>query len=207
MRFLLLAVVLVMMIWIVQLFQGSTPFVDRWTRSFVTVLGDSFIYKPLELVTNLGSSFFLYPFVGTMTVLLFIWYRHYLPALFFGGGVFLSHKLNQLIKGLVMRERPSVSVSLNAEGYSFPSGHAMVSMVCYGLLAYFISKKLKSKRMIIFVQMTFTLLIFLIGISRYVINVHYLTDVLAGFFIGYFLLFGFIYLYETISQKQSRSKG
>ena len=203
---LMLAIVVVVMgIWVIQLFQGTMPFVDRGTMKFAETLKDSPFYEPFQFVTNFGSSFFLYPFVGTVTVLLFIWFRHYLPALVFGGGVCLTHKLNTWIKELVMRERPSLSVHLNAEGYSFPSGHAMVSMVCYGLLAYFITRKIQSERMILFVQISFTVLIFLIGISRYVLYVHYLTDILAGFFIGYFILVGLIYLYEFIRTKRTQT--
>ncbi|MFD1608112.1 phosphatase PAP2 family protein [Oceanobacillus luteolus] len=200
-------VFVVMGIWIFQLLQGNLPYVDKGTIPLVPWLVNSYFYEPFSLITNLGSSFFLYPFVVVVTILLFIWFRHWLPALFFGGGTYLTHKVNVFIKHLVERERPSISVSLNAEGYSFPSGHAMVSIFCYGLLAYFITKKLKSKRAILTVQISFTILIFLIGISRYIINVHYLTDVLAGFFFGFLLLIGSIYLYEFIIKKRYPSKG
>lgn len=200
-------VLIVMGIWVMQLLQGNLPYVDRGTILLVPWFVDSFLYEPFSLVTNLGSSFFLYPFVAIVTILLFIWFRHWMPALFFGGGTYLTHKLNYLIKHLVERERPSISVSLNAEGYSFPSGHAMVSIFCYGMLAYFITKKLKSKRAILTVQISFSILIFLIGISRYFINVHYLTDVLAGFFFGFFILLGSIYLYEFLQRKRYPSKG
>nr|WP_280922962.1 phosphatase PAP2 family protein [Virgibacillus litoralis] len=120
----------------------------------------------------------------------------------FGVGTLTSHGLNILIKRLVERERPSILVAANAEGYSFPSGHAMISMVCYGLLAYFITKNLKSAKATFAVQFLFALLIFLIGISRYMINVHYLTDVLAGFIFGFIFLVGLIYLYELIRNRR-----
>lgn len=203
--FLSFIIVIIIVIWIVQLLQGTIPFVDQWTIAFVSWLESSFLYEPFRLVTHLGSSFFLFPFVAIVTILLIVWFRSFLPGLFFGGGIYLTHKFNVFIKEIVSRERPSTSASLNAEGYSFPSGHAMISIVCYGILAYFITKKLTSKRAILFVNIVFSLIVFLIGLSRYVINVHYLTDVLAGFFIGFFVLLGLIYLYEYIRKRRTQT--
>ena len=194
-------------IWVIQLSQGNMPYVDQWTNAFALWLGESYVYEPFRFVTQFGSSFFLYPFVTVVTILLFFFFRHLLPPLLFAGGTFITHKTNELIKELVLRERPVISASLNAEGYSFPSGHAMVSTVCYGLLAYFLTKKLKSKRAILTVQIIFSVLILLVGISRYVLRVHYLTDVVAGFFIGYLFLVGFIFLYDFLMRKASPSKG
>lgn len=188
-------------VWTIQLLQGKEPFVDRMTRDFVFWLEDSILSEPFQYITHLGSGFFLYPFVFAVMILLFIWYRDWIPCVFFGGGIYLAHLINQGIKLLITRERPSISMSLNAEGYSFPSGHAMISMVCYGLFAYFLVKKLKKRWLKFMVYMVFTILILLIGLSRYVINVHYLTDVLAGFFIGYLLLISYIFLYERLKNR------
>lgn len=181
-------------VWIFQIMMNHMPYVDQLTRDMVRQLESSFLYEPFRLVTNLGSDFFLYAFVPIAGVLLIIWYRHWFPALILAGGTLLSHLINVFIKRMVTRERPSISVSANAEGYSFPSGHAMVSMVCYGLLAYFIVRKLKSKTAKLTVQILAALLIFLIGISRYIINVHFLTDIIAGFFFGFLLLVALIFL-------------
>lgn len=205
--FLFLIVCIVMAIWLVQIMSGGMPYTDQFTRELVDRLQTSFLYDPFRIVTNLGSEFFLYPFVIIVMILLFIWFKDWLPALFFAGGTLVAHLLNRFIKSIVDRERPSISVAANAEGYSFPSGHAMVSMVCYGMLAYFITKKLTSRVAMFVVQVGFSLLIFLIGISRYIINVHYLTDVFFGFFVGYLVLIGLIYLYEFVKRKRSPSRG
>src|SRR5699024_5714558 len=121
------------------------------------------------------------------------WFKDYRPALIFGLGTLFAHLLNKLIKTLVMRERPSISTLLDAEGYSFPSGHAMVSIVCYGLLAYFIMIKSQSVKWTRGIQIFFYSVIFLVGISRYILNVHFLTDVIGGFFIGFIVLMAFIH--------------
>lgn len=185
-------------IWVVRIISGQVLYIDRLTRDLVEKLADSNVYTFFRWTTELGSGTFLVPFTIVTALVLWWVYRDWLPALFFGLGTLSSHGLNVLIKVLVERQRPSVLVSLNAEGFSFPSGHAMISMVCYGLLAFFMTKKLTSKKAVIAVQFSLALLVFLIGISRYVINVHYLTDVLAGFVFGFICLVGLIYLYEFI---------
>ncbi|MFD1850013.1 phosphatase PAP2 family protein [Oceanobacillus bengalensis] len=194
-------------IWIVQIMNGYVPYVDSWTRELVGRLVDTSVYRVFLEITNLGSRSFLIPFVIVTAVFLWMVYKNSLPALFFAGGTLITHSLNKIIKNIIERERPSILEEANALGHSFPSGHAMISMVCYGLLAYFFTKKLKSTKIIFMTQIFFLLLILLIGISRYVINVHYLTDVLAGFFIGALCLIGFIFLYEKLQHSALRPRG
>lgn len=203
--FLFFIIVAVIGVWIFQIMNERMPYVDKFTRGLVGQLEGTLLYDLFRMMTNLGSEFFLYPFVVITAIVLFIWFKHWLPAVIFAGGTLSSHLVNTFIKSIVTRERPSILVEANAEGYSFPSGHAMISIVCYGLIGYFITKKLKSKAAIWIVQILFSLLIFLIGISRYVINVHYLTDIITGLFLGYLLLSGFIYLYERMNTKRSPS--
>ncbi|MFA1819065.1 phosphatase PAP2 family protein [Virgibacillus oceani] len=205
--FILLFVVLFMMgVWVVHILQGRMPYVDLWTREPVELFSDTFIYTFFRYITELGSEWFLVPFTITVGIIIWIVFKNWLPALIFSGGTLLSHLLNILIKHLVERERPSIYEAANAEGHSFPSGHAMVSMVCYGLLAYFIAKKITSARVKLAVHIFFALLILLIGISRYIINVHFLTDVVAGFVTGFLLLVGLIYLYEALHRWQSQPR-
>jgi len=201
---LIFVVLLMIGVWVGRILKGNMPYADVWTRGPVELLDDTIIYSLFRNITELGSQWFLVPFVITTGIMIWIVYKNWLPALIFSGGTLLSHGLNLFIKHLVERERPSIYEAANAEGYSFPSGHAMISMVCYGLLAYFIAKKMSTAKMKLVVQILLATLIFLIGISRYVINVHYLTDVVAGFVIGILLLAGLIYLYEVLHRWQSQ---
>ncbi|MBY7143050.1 phosphatase PAP2 family protein [Virgibacillus sp. NKC19-3] len=189
--------------WIGRILSGDVPYVDRWTYGLVAGLEDSWIYTFSRVMTEFGSWSFLLPFTIIMALILWRVFKDWFPALIFSGGTLMSHLLNLLIKEMVKRERPSILEAANAEGYSFPSGHAMIAMVCYGLLSYFLVKQLASSRAVFVTQFCFAFVVFLIGISRYLINVHYVTDVVSGFFIGFLCLIGFIYLYECI-QKQRR---
>ena len=90
--------------------------------------------------------------------------------------------LNHILKEIVQRQRPPLELRMVEESsFSFPSGHAMASLAFYGLIIYFISKKAKNKNI---ACISLSLLIFLVGISRIYLGVHYASDVLAGFLIS-----------------------
>ena len=91
---------------------------------------------------------------------------------------------NQLLKRIVERPRPEGFRIVEELGYSFPSGHYMVSMAFYGLFIYFIYEKVKNKYIKWTSIILLTLLIVLIGISRIYLGVHYASDVLAGFLLS-----------------------
>ncbi|WP_272031113.1 phosphatase PAP2 family protein [Oceanobacillus kimchii] len=191
-------------IWSIQVTIGIVPLTDRPTREFVDKLSNTTISDLFRNITELGSSTFLIPFVIVIAIVLLLLYKHWFPALLFVSSIVLTHVLNVAIKMATTRERPSISVEVHAEGYSFPSGHSMIPMVCYGLVAYFIGKKLPSSTAKIAFQSACGLLVLLIGISRYVINVHYLTDVIAGFTLGFILLMGSVYIHKKFEHSPTR---
>ncbi|MGM8366327.1 phosphatase PAP2 family protein [Virgibacillus sp. W0181] len=196
--------ILLMMYWIIKINQGEIPHVDQWVQTFIDKTISKEIYFIARWITELGSGSFLVPF--TIITALILWWtqKHWLSSIFFAGGTLSSHLLNKWIKHVVERERPSIFIGANAEGYSFPSGHAMTPMVCYGLLMYFLISKFPRAK--IRIQLFFGTVIILIGMSRVMINVHYLTDVVAGFLIGFILLLGLIYGYKAVEQQLSMRK-
>lgn len=104
--------------------------------------------------------------------------------------------LNNVLKILFSRNRPADINLIVETGFSFPSGHAMMSLGIYGFLIYLLLLSDKNKISKIIGTASLVLLIFLIGISRIYLGVHYATDVIAGFIISasYLLLFiRFIY--------------
>ena len=99
--------------------------------------------------------------------------------------------LNYVLKILFSRNRPADINLIVETGFSFPSGHAMMSLGIYGFLIYLLLLSDKNKISKIIGTASLILLIFLIGISRIYLGVHYATDVIAGFIISasYLLLF------------------
>ena len=202
---LLVFVLLISILWAFRIMHGTIPIVDRLTRDLVKSIADSDIYIIFRWLTELGSGTFLAPFTIIMAIVLGFLFRDWFPGVMFAGGTLLSYGVNVVIKVFVERERPRILVAAEAEGYSFPSGHAMISMVCYGLLVYFLVKKIKSEKAVIVLQISVSILIFFIGFSRYIISVHYLTDVLAGFIFGFIFLLLWIALIEFIQKRRSPS--
>lgn len=100
--------------------------------------------------------------------------------------------LNRILKLIVARPRPEILRLIVEEGYSFPSGHAMVSMGYYGFLIYLIYTKIKNKKIKYPLILFLSLLIIFIGISRIYLGVHYFTDVIGGFIIAIIYLILFI---------------
>jgi len=88
-----------------------------------------------------------------------------------------------VLKLLVQRARPELAM-LNETTFSFPSGHATIAIGFYGFMMLILGKKLSSKSQRILTFMVGSLLILGIGFSRIFFNVHYLSDVLAGYAVG-----------------------
>jgi undecaprenyl-diphosphatase len=123
--------------------------------------------------------------VGLFVAGFFVWRRWWLPLVTWLAAVAGGVALNQLLKGLFARPRPSLAEPLLPEsGYSFPSGHAMQSLILYELLAYFAVLALRSWRAKTAVVFGLALLVILIGFSRLYLGVHYFSDVVAGFAAG-----------------------
>lgn len=105
--------------------------------------------------------------------------------------------LNRILKVIIARPRPSVLRLVVEDGYSFPSGHSMVSMGFYGFLIYLVCINIKNKKAKYPLVIFLSLLILSIGISRVYLGVHYFTDVLGGFIIAIIYLLIFIkYIYK-----------
>lgn len=95
-----------------------------------------------------------------------------------------SYGVNFIFKNIFIRVRPLEYFLIEQGGYSFPSGHAMVSMSFYTTMTYLISKgrKKRSSRIILFI--TNFVIVTIIGFSRVYLGVHWPTDVLMGFIVG-----------------------
>lgn len=149
-------------------------------------------YSFFYYLTFLGSRIILIPFVIIGSVYLYFKTKKISYSLIFISGTLLSYVLNEFIKSIIKRDRPSIVEQVHAVGYSFPSGHAMISTVCYGIFTYFLLKTITKKKYKNLIVSLTGLLIILIGYSRLALNVHYLTDVIGGYLIG--ALFIIVYL-------------
>lgn len=96
----------------------------------------------------------------------------------------MSTGLNLILKNIIQRPRPIEYRLIDETGYSFPSGHSMVSMAFYGFIIYLIYKNIKNSKLKVCLMIILSMLIVLIGMSRIYLGVHYTSDVIAGFLIA-----------------------
>ncbi|HLR53856.1 MAG TPA: phosphatase PAP2 family protein [Pseudogracilibacillus sp.] len=180
--------------WLRVILTGGLPWIDAVTRGFTEEIKDSIVYVLFRWLTVFGSKPFMVPFVIGMMIVIWCIYRAWRPAFTYGLVILGTYIVNKSSKLFIARDRPETSVLLDANGYSFPSGHAMVSFVCYGLLAYFTGKMVRSPVFSMIVYCYFIIFAFLIGFSRFILNVHYPTDIVAGWGLGGIILYGTIAL-------------
>ncbi len=88
-----------------------------------------------------------------------------------------------LTKMILQRARP-IDILLLESTYSFPSGHATVTVALYGFLAYIAIRFSERFAVQVRIVMMTVLVTVLIGLSRIVLNEHYLSDVLGGYLVG-----------------------
>ncbi len=133
-----------------------------------------------KLITNFGGALVL---IGT-TIVLVISIKNRKIGLSIVANLGIVTGLNIVLKQIVQRPRPTEYRIVNETGYSFPSGHSMVSMAFYGFLIYLIYKYVKNQYLKIGLITFLSILIISIGISRIYLGVHYTSDVMAGFCIS-----------------------
>lgn len=138
----------------------------------------------LFIFTELGSVWFLTIF--SIIIISFLWFkkRDKWSILFFIIGIGGGGLLTKLLKYYFGRERPSIDETIDAIGYSFPSGHSMGSLIFYGFLGYFLVRTNLRKRIKWISLFICGTLIVLIGTSRIYLGAHYPSDVIAGYLAG-----------------------
>lgn len=109
-------------------------------------------------------------------------------------------------KNIFLRERPIIGQNL-LKDYSFPSGHTFIAISFYGFLLYLVMKDKESN----YKKLKIGILLFLIitiPLSRLILGVHYLTDILGGITLGLAYLFFLIIMYESnfLKDKEDETK-
>jgi membrane-associated phospholipid phosphatase len=138
----------------------------------------------LSGVTRLGGAQVLLAVTLSAAFVLLL-RRRVAHAALMGAALGGAEALNLTLKAAFERPRPSFSEPLaTAAGFSFPSGHAMVSLTVYGALAFVIAAHASTRRERILVVGSALALVLAIGFSRVYLGVHYASDVLAAYCAG-----------------------
>ena len=159
-----------------------------------TFLISDFATPIAKFVTNFGGAIFLI----SLTVILFIVIKNKKIGVSILGNLVIVTILNQVLKVILQRPRPTEFRIVEETGYSFPSGHSMASMAFYGYLIYLIYKHIENKYIKWTLIALLSILICTIGVSRIYLGVHYTSDVLGGFLISISYLIIYINLVKKI---------
>jgi membrane-associated phospholipid phosphatase len=158
--------------------------IDRALAAWLHDHASSVLTPILVAVTTLGSAWVLAPLAVVAVALLLRRHRGR-DALMVALAIVGAELLTVGLKAGFERERPFFADPLAVEGtFSFPSGHATVSLAVYGALAIVMAKSRETLARRIAVLLAAAALILLIGFSRLYLGVHFLSDVLAGFSAG-----------------------
>lgn len=141
-----------------------------------------------KVITQFGGAIFLI----TLSIILLIVIKNKKIGILIWINLAISTIINQILKNIIQRPRPTEFRIINENGYSFPSGHSMASAALYGFLIYLIYKKVKNKYLKWTLISLLSILIILIGASRVYLGVHYTSDVIAGILISTSYLIMFI---------------
>ena len=137
----------------------------------------------MQIFSFLGAHLFLIPaniiLISWFLIKKHRWYSIKIPVI-----AVSSLLLMFFLKYIFHRSRPLTPLLKVAKGFSFPSGHAMMSFTFYGLLIAIVWRSTQVLWLKWLLTIILSLLIFAIGLSRVYLRVHYASDVLAGYCIG-----------------------
>lgn len=157
-----------------------------YVHNRITPIGTQIMKK----ITYLGSVYFFLP-IGLIIFLYMLKKRNTEGMILVLLSTLGSYGLNFLLKNVFIRTRPLKYFLIEQGGYSFPSGHAMVSMSFYTTMTYLIVKSKEKKQKVLWI-LNF-LIVGLIGFSRIYLGVHWPTDVLMGYLLGYMVFICIVY--------------
>ncbi|MFS1513704.1 phosphatase PAP2 family protein [Chengkuizengella sp. SCS-71B] len=178
----------------IQVLEWVDQYVPSFLSGFLTLLTEAVTYWSIPIVVLLAMLWLGWRKRDLIGVII-------LPI-----AVAVSEILKGSFKDFFQRPRPEVNIAVDGIGFSFPSGHALVGLVCYGLIAYFLVKYTKRTINKWIISIIFVLLIGLLGLNRIYFSVHYFTDIMAGYSLGITIVCATIFIYESVSESKFKKK-
>ena len=177
----------IFIIWTILVFTKIINPLDELVESFIIGIRNDNITKIMINMTNLGSAYSLI----VISILLFFFIKNKKIPLSITINLVTVFFTSQIFKFIFRRSRPNGIFLVDASGYSYPSGHTMVSFAFYIYLLYLLCKKIDNKLVKILLTIFTTILLALIAFSRIYLGVHYLSDIIGGLLLGttYIILF------------------
>lgn len=181
-------IILVIFVAIGMMVKGSTEGIlfDNQMLEYIHNNINPLLLRIMKIVSFIGSAYFIIPLMAIVLV------YNYIRKKAFESKILLmstagSWILNFLLKQVFQRTRPLQYFLVEQGGYSYPSGHTMVATSFYFAIAYIITRNIKDRRIKAICFIIATVAILVMGSSRLYLGVHWPTDIIGGFLMGYIL--------------------
>ena len=162
-----------------EVFAGHTERFDATVRGWVHQFASPGLTRAMVVISALGSEVLVAVFVVSVIAFLRMKWRRAAVwmMLTMAGGLILEVALKHGFR----RTRPAAFFGVAPHGFSFPSGHSLMSFCIYGVLAGLLTARIQSPAWRVLIWSGAAVLVAAIGLSRIYLGVHYPSDVLAGY--------------------------
>jgi undecaprenyl-diphosphatase len=190
-----------------EVLEGEARAFDEAVRSFVHKQASPILTTIMQMITWLGSVLWLVVF-GVCVTVAFALIKRWRDIALFIVAMAGAIVLNITLKLNFGRARPNPFFETpQPSSYSFPSGHALLSLCFYGALAVIITHRLRSRSARFLLWTVTALVVVLIGFSRIYLGVHHPTDVVASYAVALawvVVVFAFDHLHGKRNQNPGR---
>ncbi|MRR56039.1 MAG: phosphatase PAP2 family protein [Deltaproteobacteria bacterium] len=161
----------------------SIAAIDTRFADLLYVCRSESLVKSFLWITLLGKAKIVLGLAAIATVMFWMWNRtgYILPFWVCLGGSYLTTALGKII---LHRQRPPEIGVYDETFYSFPSGHAVISVAFFGFITYVLLRHIGAWRNRLNFCFVAIMLIAAIGFSRLYLGVHFLSDVIGGYLLG-----------------------
>ncbi len=193
--FIAIAALVLFIITTILVFNGTIEPVDQKAIQAAYTWETPLRNKWMLFITFLGNYQFLVP-ANLLVIIFFFLRRKKRTALLVLLTAVSGLLLKLLLKELFHRPRPDRPLIDGIANYSYPSGHALMSIAFYGLLIILADQLTTNRAAKRVLYIVCILIILLIGFSRIYLRVHYPTDILGGYCLGLLWISGFALIWQ-----------
>ncbi len=162
----------------------TTQIFDHKITDYVLSFRTPALTQFFVIITDLGKFYAYLVMTILVSIFLFLKFRHWKFILQLLAITILSALSNVGLKRFIGRARPGIEHLVSVETLSYPSGHAMSVMAFYGFLIYLAFQIKMAHWLRWLLCIIFSAFIFLVGLSRIYLGVHFPSDIAGGFIAG-----------------------
>ncbi|MEG1059124.1 MAG: phosphatase PAP2 family protein [Clostridia bacterium] len=159
---------------------------ENWVYSEAVEHMSPVVTNIVKFITRLGNASSIILFCFVLLIIPYTRHKYGMPVSI---SVIISGIFTIVLKKAFVRQRPDILRLVTESTYSFPSGHAMINGAMYIMIILLVLKYVKSKKIKTALISLCSFLIVSIGFSRVYLGVHYISDIIGGWLLGFVVAF------------------